>query len=483
MTWLLHRPAWAAAGAAIAFRAILVMVYPALFGGDSVARLANADRVLLSYQLPALQAAIHALWLVSPGPWGPRIFLILVSGAAAAGFFRFAQRLMPSAAALAAALLFALNPFLVAYSIVPYQEMLMLAGLSWAFAWAFDGRPALAACALSWACLARYEAWLACPAVLWLSWNSGHRGLNRLLALAALYAVAPLAWMVYHSGVTPAGSFAIETAVTFERLWRWAYVGWIAFKHAWFALPAAAMGALALVRERLWREPSWQALLALGPLFAFAILLSAHGERDQPERFVTAREAHLPLAFICLLAGLGVAKLRRARVGIILAMLALTVVSAQRFVDAETSAPHVALAYRAARTLEDRLEPGAIAVVLAKPVSAEMLTRFLETAGRQGGEAGRAEAQRTLLSLHTEPPDYQRILVQTSFDRGALRSLAVLPGQTGPPEITPQWAVVWSDFEPSSAAERRLAEVLANREPFEQTGRAGLSLSIYRLLD
>jgi hypothetical protein len=466
----------------------LIVAYPALFGGDSVVRLANADRVLLSYQLPGLQLVIHTLWSVWPSQWGPRIFVVLMSGLAAAGFFRLCLRVLPQSAALLAALLFALNPFLSAYSIVPYQEMLMLAGLAWAFAWAAEGRAAPAAGALALACMARYEAWLACPAVLWVSWSFASKDLKRLPPLTLAYAAGPLAWMAYNGGLTPSGSFAVEGAVAFERLWRWVYLGWITFQHAWFALPAAALGLIAFLRERRWREPLWQALLLLAAAFAIAILLSAHGERGRPERFVTAREAHLPIAGVCLLAALGAAKLRRARTEVALAMLALSLVSAQRFVAAETAAPHIALSRQAARQLGSRLQPGQSAVVLAKPVPAGMLESYLAIAERQDGPRGRASALQTLLDLHTEPPDYQRILVQTPFSRERLRSLAALPAdlvpnQLEPSAITPDWALVWSDFEPSSPAESRLASRLQGKPPDVRLEAGNVTLSLYRLTD
>jgi hypothetical protein len=479
MSWLRQRPAWAAALAALALRLALMAGYPALFGGDSVVRLANADKVFLSYQLPALQAVIHMLWVIAPGQWPPRLFVALMGAVAVAGFFGFARTLMPQTPALVAALLFGLNPFLTAYSIVPYQEMLMLAGLSWAFAWAAAGRHAPAAGALALACWTRYEAWPACPAVFWMVWSNGPRNTRRALAWGALCAAPPLAWMALQGGIAPMGSFAVEHNFSLERLWRWIYVGWITMKHSWFALPAAALGLWALARERRWREPSWQAILGFGTLLAGAILFSAHGERDRPERYVTAREAHLPISFVCLAAGYGLVKLGRARVQVGLAMLALTVVSAQRFVKAETSAPHVALAYRAARFLEETLEPGQTAAVLAKPIPADMLDRFLETAG------DREAALRTLLSLHTGPPDYQRILVQTSLGRERLISFSRLPlaEAAEAPKTRPDWVLRWSDFGPTSDHEEALAEAVSVLAPAEVLRQDGIQLSLYRLPD
>lgn len=483
-----QRSAWTAAVAAILLRGALAVAYPPLFGGDSVVRLANADRILLSHQLPALQVPIHLFWRLGAGPWAARVFLILASGVAAAGFYRLARKLMPEEAALPSALLFALNPFLVAYSIVPYQEMLMLAGLAWAFACALEGREEFVAGALALACLARYEAWLACPALLWITWSAGPRTMRTLARTALLYGAAPLVWIVCHGGLTPPGSFAVDAQASFERLWRWVYIGWIVVKNSWFALPAAALGAWGLARERRLRTPAWQALLLAGALFALALLFSAHGDRDQPDRFVSAREAYLPLAFVCLLAGCGLARLKGHRIEVGLAMLVFSIFAARNLVAFETAEPHTALAYRAARLLDVHLESGETAVVLAAPIPRRQLEQYLVAAERQGGPEARAAAERVLLELHVEPSGYQRVLVQARFDRNTLRSLAALPEDLVPERAEPQgfspdWALVWSDFQPSGDAERNLAARLQGAEPAARLEDRDLAVALYRLTD
>ena len=399
MKRLMEHPAAFAAGAAIALRLALMAAYPALFGGDSVVRLANADRILLSYQLPALQAVIHALWSLWPSQWGPRLFLVAVSGVAAAGFFRLARKLMPDEAALAAALFFGLNPFLAAYSIVPYQEMLMLAGLCWAFAWAAEGRAGLAALALAAACLTRYEAWLACPAILWplvVGGTPGHSfgaavwsGAARLDAVergAHACGLVRGRQRLQPGAVVALGVFGLDypaTCVVFVAVGRPGRVA------ACARTAGCAIRYVALCR-------------CFVMFFALAILLSAHGERDQPDRYVTAREAHLPIAFVCLLAGLGL----RRQTGVAIACAALSIVSAQRFVKAETSAPHVALAYEAAGLLESRIAPSQTAVVLAKPVPADMLARFpryCQRPRRRPGNAALYPRRAAGLPAHSGP--------------------------------------------------------------------------------
>jgi hypothetical protein len=294
--------------------------------------------------------------------------------------------------------------------------------------------------------------------------------------------------MLYHAGLTPAGSFALDSGIRFERLWRWVYVAWIVVKYSWFALPAAALGAWDVARERRLRAPIWQALLLFGILFALALLFSAHGDRDQPDRFVSAREAHLPLAFVSLLAGCGLARLNRHRAEVVLAMLIFSAFGAQHLVAFETAEPHTALAYRAAQLLDARLASGETAVVLAEPIPREQLERYLVAAERQGGPEGRAAAERVLLDLHVEPSGYQRILVQTRVERDTLRSLAALPqdlvpGRDEPAAFTPDWALVWSDFQPSSDAERNLAARLEGAEPLERLQSQNLTAALYRLTD
>lgn len=98
-----HRQLAIIVAAGLVVRAYLIHRYPPVYGGDTILRLANAEHIVPSYQLRLLQAAIHYLRALSGN-------LLLV------------------------------NPFLLAHSVVPYQEILMVAGLVFAFHFAFAGR-------------------------------------------------------------------------------------------------------------------------------------------------------------------------------------------------------------------------------------------------------------------------------------------------------------------------------------------------------
>jgi hypothetical protein len=100
-------------------RVWLIHHYPIIFGGDSIVRLVNRDKILLSHQLPVLQAAIHYLGFLSLDPLLVRYFMAVAGAIAGWGFYLMAGALLGRTAAFAAALFFAVHPVLLAYSIVP----------------------------------------------------------------------------------------------------------------------------------------------------------------------------------------------------------------------------------------------------------------------------------------------------------------------------------------------------------------------------
>lgn len=454
---------------AVAVRVALIALHPAVFGGDSVVRLANADRVLLSYNLPLLQALLFAVSKLSGDLVWVRGLMVAAGGVAASGVHRLALQLVNPEAARWTALLFAASPFLTAYSIVPYQEIFLLGGLAWAFAFWLERRPLAASLALALACLARYEAWLAAPVLAageLLTLPRDRRTFAAAARAAVRYGWAPALWILAHGGLTPGGTYAVDAAPPPERLWRWVYLGWITLKNT-----PAPVGLLAVAglwtswRARRAGDPRVWALPSFGLLFALAILLSAHGERDRPDRFVTAREAQIPLAGIVLLAGAGLSLpsgRRRAALGLI--TLTWSLVQTERFTAAEVAEPRVDLAWRAARALNERAGSDDWVVVLAAPVPRAMLERYLDLATSQGGEAGRRAAFSELIELGAAPPDALRIRVQCRPElRRHVLSLAEFPQDLVPYEsvpivVEPSWILVWNDFEASNLYETTLAE-------------------------
>jgi hypothetical protein len=478
----------------------LIHSFPVLFGGDSIVRLANKDRILLSYQLPLLQAAVHSLSILSGDPLAVRYFMALAGAAAGLAFYAMARSLLGPTAAFQASLLFATSPFVIAFSIVPYQEILMLAGLFAAFHFGFERKWGAAGLTLGLACLTRYEAWLACP-VLAAAFlidkglidkgliNKGFR--PAVLAQAALlFGWAPLGWILFQGGATPAGTFAAEASVSFERLFRYVYLGWITVKNT--PLPVlllALFGAWVFWKRRLLRDRPYRMLASFLALFLAAVLLSAHGERDQPERFVTAREAHILLAATVLMAGIAVQSVRRFRWTLVLVSSLAGVWMARHFVAKETSQPPFALSYQAARYLDEHVGAGEQVIVLARGVPADLLARYLDGAEKTGGSTGRGKAVDVLLDLDNSPPNYQRILVHSRLGKQRLRSIASLPAGLVPrqdsdgqaPVPIPDWVVQWSDFSPTNELEESLRAKVDQKQPLQRFERNGLSAAIYRL--
>ncbi|MEX2301385.1 MAG: glycosyltransferase family 39 protein [Bryobacterales bacterium] len=536
--------------AGLGVRLWLVHVFPVIFGGDSIVRLANQDRILLSYQLPLLQAIIHGLSTLSNDPLAVRYFMAFAGALAGLAFYAMACSLLGRRAGFQSALLFTSSPFVIAFSIVPYQEILMLAGLFASFYFAFERKWIAAGVTLGLACLTRYEAWLACPvlAIAFLI-EKGFRPLE-IARAALLFGWAPLSWMAFHGGVTPQGTYAAEAAFSLERFFRYVYLAWITVKNTPPpVLLLAFFGGWLFWKRRLIADRRYRLLGCFLLLFLAAILLSAHGERDQPERFVTAREAHVLLAAVVLAAGAGLARFdsRQAEAEVragaegraegraeaeaedkakgkvqkakekreeadggeegaedetngtglgalirpwygwvfVLAGCVAGLWMAYGFVANETSQPPFALSYEVARYLDEHVQTGESAVVLAQPVPSDLLRRYLDKAAQSAGRAGRDEALAVLLDMDTSPPNYQRILVHSRLTKQQLRSVSSLPADLVPSHEpllpSPDWLVLWSDFLPTNEAEQNLGQATTGLEPKQTFERDGLRVAIYRL--
>src|SRR5215831_5181238 len=236
--------ALAAGFTALALRLWLIFQFPIVFGGDSMLRLMHRDEVLLSYQLPLLQCFIWALSRFTTGALPVRIMMAVIGALAAVAFYYLAAELAGPRAALAGAILFATNPFITPVSIVPYQEILLLATIFAAFYFAVartfslpcpdssghsfqhatqkecpdeSGHGRLkaratrnwiaAAIFLGLACFTRFEAWVACPVLAAAWFIDGPRTLRRAVLAAALFGTAPILWIAARHGLSPQGSF------------------------------------------------------------------------------------------------------------------------------------------------------------------------------------------------------------------------------------------------------------------------------------
>lgn len=427
---------FAVAAAAIAIRVFLIFQYPIVFGGDSLLRLVNRDRILISYQLPLLQSLIWTVSRFFTGTLAVRLLMAAIGALAAVAFYRFAANFVPERAALLAALLLATNPFITPVSTVPYQEILLAACLLFALDYFFKGRDVAASIWLGLACLTRFEAWVACPILAYVDWRRGRPLWQSVLR----YGWAPLAWLAFRRGLSEPGTFVLDRAFSLARLYRLPFLAGHTIMNATVpTLVLAAIGLFVIVRERRYRDPRVRILAALIVLFSLAILFSAHGEPPDTNRYVTTREIHIPLLLVTLLAAVGCARIPRLAVPLAVTGVLLGAIGARGFVARETARPEIRLGYDLARYLDGRVAQNENVAILARPIEYGLYLRRLREIG---GEAALAAAQKVLAEIETTPLDFQRTLIHSHLARGQLR--AAVDGDI-------QWVAVWSDFTSTDA--------------------------------
>jgi hypothetical protein len=415
-------------------------------------RLVHQDRILLSYQLPLLQSFVWAVTRFSPGVLAVRLMMAAIGVLAAVAFYYLAADLAGPRAALLGALLLASNPYITPVSIVPYQEILLLATLFATFHFFFRRRWVTAALFLTLACLTRFEAWLACP-VLAASWFvEGPRTFRRAAMAIALFGAAPMLWILARGGLSPEGSFVLDRSITLARFGRYWFLAVHTAAEATIPVLVLAVAGLAGLRGRregqtaslpgplAGLEPCVTLCMFLG-LFAVAILFSAHGELPDPERIITTREIHIPLAAVLLLATLGCARLPRAGTCLAIAGMILGVWGSYSFVRHETSRPEMRLGYELARYLDAHVAPGEQVLICARPPDVEL---YFRKAYETGGTAGLAAARRAIEASDVFPVDVQRTLIHLNrVPRSQVFAYPNLPAHR-------DWVAVWSDFGPAT---------------------------------
>ena len=142
-------------------------------------------------------------------------------------------------------------------------------------------------------------------------------------------------------------------------------------------------------------------------LFLVAILFSGHGDRDNPDRWVSAREAHILFAATAFLAGPGFSRIRRGRTAIWIACVAIGLLMADRFVARETSEPHLQLSYALAEWIDDNVGEEEQVVILTAPLPDDAGQRFLDNAQRSGDAPGLRQTLELLADIDPAPPDFQ----------------------------------------------------------------------------
>lgn len=381
------------AGALLA-RLALILAFPAVHGGDSVARLAHSDTLLLAYQLPLPQAVVVAVRAFWPDPFWTRLVFALFGAGVAASLAAVVWRLSGPGAGWAAGALAATHPLLVYYSIVPYQEGPMLLLLLLGADLLLAGRDVPAGIVLGLASLCRYEAWIA--GALVLAWKVARARTWRGRARAmALFAWAPLAWMALWRGLGPPGTYVLD----FETGAGWlSRLGFLAAKlrdYSGWPLLALAGAGLAVVARR--SDARWLAGLGYVTLVVASVVVAGH-EAPPGSGHVSERLAHLPALAACALAGLAVATAARAApsaarplarlaAALLVAALAVAGLRAARAQTAVAgSEPSLRLAVEVARFVEPRLAAHDRLGVAAPPVPAAAIEDYVRKVHSAGGD-------------------------------------------------------------------------------------------------
>jgi hypothetical protein len=394
----------------LAPRLILLWVWPAVHGGDSVVRLARADTLVLAYQLPLPQALVMAARALDPDPRWARLVFCVAGAAVAAALGALVGSTAGRRAGLAAGVLAAVHPLLLYYSLVPYQEPVFLLTLLLGALALRRGRDGQASLWLGLACLCRYEAWPAAALALFAHRRRPLRGL-------ALFGWAPLAWLAVWQGLSPAGTYVLDVDPQADRAPRLLFLLSKLHEYTGVLALGLALAGIAVVGHRRLAAWGWGAVYLVAVLTAVAW---AGHEFPPGTGRVSERLVHLPALAVCALAGLALAALSRSfgrpwlrTLGTGLAtvlLLALSVSWTRRsfaLVEQANADPSLRLAAAAARWAGDHLPPRSRLAVAAPLVPPEVLEEHAGRVARGGGdaEAARAEAQR----WRAWPPDRVRL--------------------------------------------------------------------------
>jgi hypothetical protein len=422
----------------LGLRIAIIATNPVIWGGDTVIRMFDRYTLAKAHQLPGLQVFIAAVSRISMDPLAVQFLMAVIGAVAGVGFYLVARDLVGEKWAAAASLLFVTHPYILAVSTVPFQEILMLAGLLFAFHLAYIERWLFASLALAVACITRYEAWAACPVLaVAYCWRRNRTAMGAVQG-AVLFGWMPVAWILSRHGLTSTGHFVLETVLSPVRLQRYAYLAWITVKFT--QLPVLVLAGVAV--WRFWRDPSrldwrWRVQFAFVTLFAISIFFSAHGVLPDPERYVTSREAHIPMLFVLLLAVEGLTAVGRDARGAIAISAIWGIALAFWYVHHETRQTDVQLDYAVAKYLDRSVGARERALLLTGPLDESVLQMYFDKVRKTGGEEGLRQAHAEIAAISATPPDYQRVVVYSRL--GLERLLA-------PPASCAEWVAVWNDY-------------------------------------
>ena len=209
-------------------RAVLLWLFPALYGGDTVLHLRNHDRILISHQMPLLQVLIFVSSKITTAPIVFRLVMVAIGAVSAVGLYLLCLCLFSRTVAVWIALFAISNPFLNEISLVPFQEIILLGALCFSLAFYLNKQTAAASIALGLACLTRYEAWIAAPIFLFDYWARSGWQKKQFVLGCGLFLWAPALWIGSHLGLSSPGSFVLEFPRSAARIVRGRFISaWI----------------------------------------------------------------------------------------------------------------------------------------------------------------------------------------------------------------------------------------------------------------
>lgn len=405
---------------AAAVRIGFAAAFPTIHGGDAAARLAQADAIVLGYQLPLPQIFVALGKALSDDPMGVRVIFCLWGAALVAGMTALLGLAASPRAALFGGLLFAFDPFLIHYSIVPYQEPVAYALVAWAFCCAASARYRLAAAVMAAACLSRYEAWLFLPAFVWSS------PAPRAAALAGL---PVLGWIAWWRGLAPGGLYVLDLDAGSGRLSRVAYLSgkFLEYETGFVLAAAGAAAVLALISRN-------RAVLASGATLALVIaVVIAFGHEYPPgSGLVSERLIHLPVLLGVSLAALALARLAAGPRPAFALCLGLALAFSARGARFETALlraaarePDLALGRMTAAAIEAHRGPRECVSVAAPSVDPALREAYVAKVAASFGDVERARARAEALAGAS--PDRDRIAAHLKARTGTVRAAPGCP--------------------------------------------------------
>ena len=496
---------------AVGLHILVAQFYPIIYGGDTIIRLSNFPGILIAYQLPLLQVLVHAAMRWFYGPAAIWILMGIIAGFAATGLYALTRGITLSrSAGWVAGLLCLTHPFLLYYSMVPYQEPLLLAGIVWGFVYLFqlESRRTLMLSSVFFgiACFTRYEGWIAAAvAALFHVWQTRARGEKVSWRAAAqsvaLFGWAPILWILWNRGLNPPGTYVLDAGFEWARLYRPYF---IVKTFLWWTQPAVVLMIVAgfawtWMEARLREDSRLLALVSFLVLFLAALVFSAHGIQPDPVRFVTEREAYTLIGLLMVWAGVGGSSMAlRFRMFAgqkgfcrMISMTALILVAAyglnsgiERVARANQD-PALRTDYEVARFLAGKQSR---ALVLAKPLPEDQVLDYLRRAEKAGGQEGRMRAQKLLSEVERTPFDYQRVLVYSWMGKEKIVSGDRLQGldRAGVERFLEdrqiEYLVLFADFSPVREDERAtLSLCVEGRAPVEEITHGEKQARIYRV--